>query len=375
MTEKELREIKRRFRPERSNIPRIEGCFVNEAGTIVSRISQSISIGDEMLNEKLLGVMKKTLSGTLGTNLTDISFSTRDVTQSEEHKLLMTLRNTRLEDKAALEAFFSRVIETVKLESNYAILLASDVYDVPSYSKDGSEGESREVFSYIIAAVCPLKNMPEALAFKENDSLFHIFSPSAILSPPALGFMFPTFDDRRTNIYSALYYTRSVAENYPDFVSRVFAKEAGLPPKAQKLTFDECLENALSEDCTLDVIRSVHAQVEEMIEAHKESRDPEPLTVSKATVKNILAGCGVEEEKLEELESAFDESFGKNATLSPKNIVATKKFELCAPDVTVKVDPAHRDLVTTQVIGGKKYLLIRLDGGATVNGININVDD
>ena len=375
MTEKELREIKRRFRPERSNIPRIVGCFVNEAGAIVSRISQSIGIGDEMLSEKLLGVMKKTLSGTLGTNLTDISFSTRDVTQSEEHKLLMTLRQSRLEDKDALDTFYKRVIETVKLESNYAILLASDVYDVPSYSKDGSEGESSEVFSYIIAAICPLKNLPEALSFKESDALFHIFAPSAVLSSPTLGFMFPTFDDRRTNIYSALYYTRSVAENYPDFVTGIFAKEAGLPPKAQKVTFDECLVSALSEECTLDVIRSVHAQVEDMITAHKESRDPEPLTVSKVTVKNILAGCGVGEEKLEKLESAFDESFGKNAILSPKNIVTTKKFELSAPDVTVKVDPEHRDLVTTQVIGGKKYLLIRLDGGATVNGININIDD
>lgn len=30
MNEKELREIKRRFRPERTNVPRIVGCFVNE---------------------------------------------------------------------------------------------------------------------------------------------------------------------------------------------------------------------------------------------------------------------------------------------------------------------------------------------------------
>ena len=34
MTEKELREIKRRFRPERSNIPNIVGAFVNENGEI-----------------------------------------------------------------------------------------------------------------------------------------------------------------------------------------------------------------------------------------------------------------------------------------------------------------------------------------------------
>ena len=41
MTEKELREIKRRFRPEKSNIPRIVGCFVNENKEIIARISST----------------------------------------------------------------------------------------------------------------------------------------------------------------------------------------------------------------------------------------------------------------------------------------------------------------------------------------------
>ena len=59
MTEKELREIKRRFRPERSNIPRIVGCFVNGNGEILSNISQSIGTSDSVVSEKLLAVMKK----------------------------------------------------------------------------------------------------------------------------------------------------------------------------------------------------------------------------------------------------------------------------------------------------------------------------
>ena len=375
MTEKELREIKRRFRPEKSNIPRIVGCFVNEAGQIVSRISQSIGLGDEAVSEKLLCVMKKSLSGTLGTNLTDVSFSTKQVTDSEEHKLLMTLRNSRLDDRDALESFYSRVIETVKLDSGYAILLASDVYDVFSYSKDGEESGSGEVFSYIVAAICPLKNLPEQLSFRETDSLFHLFTPSAILSPPALGFMFPAFDDRKTNIYGALYYTRSISESYPDFVSRIFAQEAKMPPKAQKAAFDECIASTLGEECTLEVIRSVHNQIEEMITEHKESRDPEPLLLSKAAVKNVLAGCGIAEEKLDQLDESFDESFGKNAELSPKNIVTTKKFELATPEVTVKVDPEHRDLVSTQVIGDVKYLMIRITSGVEVNGINIKIEN
>lgn len=374
MTERELREIKRRFRPEKSNIPRIVGCFVNENGQIISKISQSLPLGDSVVSEKLLSVMKKTLSGGMGTNLTDIEFTTNQVSDSEEHALLMGLLKSKLGDDELLEKFYTRARESVKFESNYVILLANDTYDVFKKSEDGTDSESSEVFSYIVAAICPVKNMPETLSFKEADSLFHAISPSALLSSPELGFMFPCFDGRTTNIYNALYYTRSIAENYPDFMRNVFAAEAKMPPKEQKAVFGDCLSSALGEDCSYELVRSVHAEMAEMVEAHKESRDPEPLVITKETVKTMIANCGVDEEKIAELETKLDESFGKGAEITPKNILTTNKFEVATPEVSIKIDPAHRDLVSTQVINNVKYVMIRVTGETTVNGISINID-
>ena len=374
MTEKELREIKRRFRPERSNIAKIVGCFVNENRQIIYRINQPIEFSDSVVSERLLTTMKKALSGSLGTNLTDIEFSTRDVLESENHKLLMKLRETRLSDSEALETFYQKVIESVKFEGNYVILIANDVYDVFSYGKDGEKSDSSETFSYLISAICPVKNLPEALAFKEADSTFHALSVSGVLASPEIGFMFPAFDDRKTNIYNALYYTRSLSENYPDFTAAIFAAEPKMPPKAQKATFDACLVEALSEECSYEVVRSVHAQISELVEAHKESKDPEPLTITKSTVKTVLENCGIAEEKLEKLDAAMDESFGKNAILTPRNVIATKKFEVETPDVKIKVDPEKRDLVSTQVINNVKYVMIRVEGAVEVNGININIE-
>ena len=373
MTEKELREIKRRFRPEKSNIPKIVGCFVNGNRQIISKISQPIGL-ESVVSEKLLGVMKKTLSGSLGTNLTNIEFSTKDVLEGEEHKLLTALVKSKLTDTEALDAFYTKVTESVSFDSNYVILLANDVYDVFSHGSDGEAGDSSEQFSYVICAVCPVKSMPEALSFKEADSLFHAFSENAILASPELGFMFPAFDDRKTNIYGALYYTRSIAENYSDFTEKIFAKEPHMPPKAQRATFNGCLSNVLGDECTCELVRSVHSEISEMIEAHKESHDPEPLVITKATVKNVLAGCGIDDEKLEALDRSFDENFGKGAELSPKNIISANKFEVETPEVKIKIDPAHRDLVTTQVINNVKYLMIRVDGAVEVNGINISIE-
>ncbi len=376
MNERELREIKRRFRAERSAIPRLVGCLVNASSrAIVSRISQPLGLTESLVSEKLLGVMKKTLSGSLGTNLTGVSYTPKQVLDGAPHQLLMALTKERLANEETLERFYASVIGSLSLETNYAILLAADTYDVPSKRRDGSEGDSEEVFTYIVCAVCPVKNMPEAITFRESDCLFHALGGSALLASPELGFMFPAFDDRRANIYGALYYTHSLGESYPDFAKNVLDHEAHMPPKLQKATFSQCLSSALGDECSYEVVRSVHAQVGEMIASHKETKDPEPLLITKSTVKEMLASAGVAEEKLELVGQAIDEGFGPNAEIAPKNIVSPSKFELSLPEISVKVDPEHRDLVSTQTIGGMKYVMIRVTGSVEVNGVPITIDE
>ena len=369
MTERELREIKRRFTPEKSNIPRIVGCLVNSNKQIVSKISQSLDFSDSAAAEKLLSVMKKTLTGGIGTRITEISFSTKQVTESAEHKLLSTLRTSRLGDEGALNELYTKIINSLNFEGNYAILLANDVYDVVTHTSDGERGGAAESFSYVVAAICPVKNAPETLSFKETDSLFHIDGSEPTLLSPELGFMFPAFDDRHANIYGALLYTRSATESYGDFVRNIFESEPPMPTVVQKSTFNECLSASLGEDCSLEVVRAIHEQVGEMIEAHKESHIPEPLKITKGTVKTILSSCGIEEEKCDTAAASFEESFGINAEVTPKNIITPTKFTVETADVSIKVNPEKRDLVSTKIINGEEYILIRVTGGVEVNGI------
>ena len=374
MTDKELREIKRRFRPERCNIQKIVGCFVGENKQILYRISQTVGM-DSVVTDKLLSTMKRAISGTLGVNLTEVPFSTKQVTEAPEHKLLMTLRGSSLSDRNALEEFYAKAIETLEFDSPYAILLANDIYDVPSFSKDGEEDGSSEVFSYLVCAICPLKSLPEAIRFNESDSLFHAINTSSVLSTPELGFMFPAFDDRRANIYSALLYSKNLGKSYPLFKEKILASEPHMPPKAQESTFGDILADTLGEECSLEVVRSLQAQTKEMIDSHKESESKEPLTLTKEGVKQMLECCGVEEEKLSSLCESFDESFGQNAVLSPKCLIKTDKMKLEMPEVKINVSPEYRDIISTQVIGENKYVMIKVTGPLTVNGINIKIED
>lgn len=374
MNEKEIAEIRRRFRPDKSNITRIRGCYVNSQKEIVSQFSQSLPLMPQEESEELLAILKKTLSGTVGKNLIDIEFSTQQVINSEEHKLLMSLRDSSLNDDNAVSEFYGRVIQAVNMEGNYLILLAYDMYDVPYYAKDGEkQNDSSEVFSYFLCCICPVKLTKPALGYHVSENEFRNITPDWIVSPPELGFMFPAFDNRSANIYNTLYYSRNTAENHGEFVDAIFKTDIPMPADTQKETFQSILSDAVADDCSYEVVQAVHEELSEMIEEHKANKEESSQTVSKKTVKGVLESCGVSDEHISAFEEKYDDEFGSDTQISPQNIIDTKQFEVRTPDVIIKVNPERSDLIETRVINGVKYILIRADGGAEVNGVDISI--
>ena len=373
MNEKEIAELRRRFRPDKSGLSYVRGCYVNENREIVSQFNQSLGILSQEESEKLLGTLRRTLSGTLGKNLVDIEFETSQVAGGEEHALLMALRNSSLGDEEAVQAFFRKAIDALDLEGNYLILLCRDAYDVPYRSRDGERQEdaSEEVFSYILCSVCPVKLTKPALSYHAHENSFASFKPDWLVSPPELGFLFPAFDDRCTNLYGALYYNKNAGENHPAFADAIFRREPPMPAAAQKETFQELLGEALAEACSFEAVQAVHGQLCGMIEEHKANQETEPLVVTKGAVKCMLKSCGLSDSHVETFGQKYDEVFGEEAGLNPVNLVDTKQMEVRTPDVTIKVNPERSDLVETRVIDGTKYILIRADEGVEVDGVNI----
>ena len=376
MNDKEIAELRRRFRAEKTSISRIRGAYVNEKREIISEMDQSVALMSETEADEILTLLKKTLSGKVDTNLIDIHFTTQQVMESPEHKLLCNLRESALTDNDLIHTFYKKIIDSLQIEGNYMILLAYDTYDVFTYRKDGAkDDESSELFRYILCAVCPIKMAKPTLSYYVRENCFRNVVADSVISPPALGFMFPAFDNRSTNLYGALYYTKATDNSHKEFTDAIFnAGELPMPATEQKETFRSVLADATGDACSLPVIRSVHAQINQAMEEHKISKEPEPLTVDKYVIRDMLGFCGVPEENIEQFEEKFDKGFGQNAALSPRNIVDTKKFELKTPDVVIKVNPARTDLVDTRVIDGVRYVLVRADGGVEVNGIDVKIE-
>ncbi len=377
MNDKEIGEIRRHLRRDRSNITQIHGYYINENKEVIAEFSQSTGIMPENESDKYFALLRRTLSGSLGRNLIDITFKTSQVADSPEHKLLMGLRESKLKDEALRKELIQKIMDTLVLEGNYLILLGCDSYDVPFKSKDDSfqRDSSEEVYTCILCTICPVKQTKANLHYVPEEKLFHDGAMNQMVSAPVLGFLFPAFDNRATNIYNALYYTKDVKNSQDALIEALFNAPVPQPAFEQKKTFEALLTTALEEECSLDVVQTVHDQLCQRIELHKESKVPEPLMISKEDVKEVLESCGVSQEHMAKFSVDYDEAFGFEADLHPKNIIDNKHFEIKTPDVVIKVDPTRSDLIETRIIGGVKYIMICADEAVEVNGVNITIQD
>ena len=374
MIDKEISEIRRRISPEKNNIEIIRGRYINANRETICEFKSSFGLLTEDVIEKYLGVLRRVLSGTNGRNLVDIGFSMGQVEHGEEHADLQLLRKTGLQDDEAAKRFFDRAAGSVQSEGNTLILLAAETYDVPVKRRDeGGDGSSDSMYSYILSAVCPVKEAKSTLTYDPAEKDFRVRSCDWNVGAPERGFLFPAFDNRQTNIYNALYYTKDPGDSGEGFLGAVFGVEPPVPADEQKEKFETMLAETLENECSIEVVHALHDEFAERIDEHKKTRDPEPLVVTKRDVVNVLESCGVSEEKLEAFGKSFDEEYGAGADLAPINLIEPKKFEIKTPDTTVKVNPDRGDLVETRVIDGVKYLLIRADEDVTVNGVAISI--
>ena len=376
MNQKELNEIRRRFKLDRNSISKIFGCYVNSNKEVISWVDASMGLMQQEEQEMYLALLKKTLSGALGKNLVDIVLDTRQVADSDEGRLLQTLRQTELKDPNSRETLCHTIIDALDMgETNYLILLAADTYDVPHKSRDdefqADAGDT--VYRYFVCAVCPVKAPTLELRYDHDLNEFHPGSTGHIALTPEFGFLYPAFDNRAANLYNALFYTKNPAELNHAVIDALFRVEPPMSAAEQKNVFDTALTEALDKDCSYDVVQSVHEQIRARIEDHKENHDPEPLELTVTDVGCILANSGVDTEKVEAFKENCEKQYGENAALNPVNIIESRKFEVTTPEVKITIAPENSYMIETRVIDGRKYLLIPADDGVEVNGIGVNI--
>ena len=350
MIKKEISEIKRQFTPSNCSITRICGCYVDGEKNKKTEFKEAFLSLPEDDMFKYFEILRKNLSGTLGKNLLNLEFPLDSEMEGGPQEFLLKLRNSRLQDDEILDAFYDRIIETYDYVGNYLILLIHDAYDIPGKTSDGIEMEdaSDEVYSYIMCSICPVDLSKPGLSYDELENSFKNRVRDWVVGMPEMGFLFPAFNDRSTDLHATLYYSKNGDDLHDSFIEQMLGCPLPLPAGYQKESFQAIIEETLGDACSYETVKTIHENLSEMLEEHKDA--PEPLVLDKYQVKSLLEHSGVEEEQLETFDKTFDETAGERAAIFANNIVNTRVFEVKTPDVIVKVNPERTDLVETREI-------------------------
>lgn len=372
MNKKEVLEIRRQFTPENCAVTRICGCYVDHEKEKRAELKKAFLSLPEEEAFKYFDIFKHTLSGTLGKNLINMEFPLDQELNGGTQEFLLKLRDSKLEDDVLIEEFYDKVIENYIYAENYYIILIHAVYDIPGRSSDGLEmfDASDTVYEHILCSICPVNLTKAGLTYNAETNNIEDRIRDWIVEVPAKGFLFPAFQDRASNVHSILYYTKKPEDLQPELITNVLGSTIPLTAGDQKTTFQAIISDTLGEDCGYEVIRSIHDNLNEMLEEAKE--EPEPLELSKPDVKRLLTRSGVSQEKLESFDEEFEMAVGEKKTLLASNIANVKTFQIETPDVVVKVNPERSDLVETRMIDGRRCLVIAIDDHLEVNGIEVH---
>lgn len=369
MTKKEISEIKRLYTPSNCSVTRICGCYVDGEKNKKTEMKEAFLSLPEDDMFKYFDILRKSLSGTLGKNLLNLEFPLDTEMEGGPQEFLLRLRGSKLQDEELLESFYDRVIETYDYVGNYLILLVHDAYDIPGKTSDGlsMDDASDEVYSYILCCICPVDLSKPGLSYNEVQNTFQNRVRDWVVNMPELGFLFPAFNDRSTDIHSTLYYSRDADDLHDSFIEQLMGCPLPLAAEYQKESFQAIIEKTLGDDCHYETVRTIHENLNEMLAGHKD--EPEPLMLDKYQVKSLLSTSGIEDEKLQDFDQYFEETAGERAAILANNVVNTRAFEVKTPDIIIKVNPDRTDLVQTREIDGRQCLVIEIDGCIEVNGI------
>jgi len=362
MIKKEINEIKKLYAIDTHPVVRICGCYVDAEKNKISTFRENfLSLPDEE-TFKYLDIFKKTLSGPIGKNLINLDFPTFAEAIGGSQNNILKLQDSRLENDSLLEGFYDKVIENYNHDGNYLILLIHNEYDVPAKATDGFKtGDSDEVFDFILCSICPVCLDKPGLSYKDTGKVFTNKVRNWVVNAPEVGFMFPAFNDRTTDIHSTLYFAKS--DIHGEFIEDILGCKEPMAAVDQKAGFEALLKETLGDKCDMNTVKNIHRNISKRI---KES--DKPVVLDKNDVKSVLSESGVTD--LADFDRHYDNTLGSES-VHAENIINTRNFEVKSPSVSIKVNPKDTHLISIKEIAGKKCIVIEINDNVTVNGINI----
>lgn len=411
ITNRDVLELRRRLTKKSCTFDQMCGCYVDSNKQILLKFNDFFQDLEDQEYFKYLEIAKKVLSGSLGNALLELEFNSND-TGTERQQFLQLLKSSKLQNEALLDRLYEQIIANYSNCGNYLILVFHDVYDVISKTSDHNRlDESQEIYEHMICAVCPVELSKPGLGYREDENRIGVRERDWIVNLPELGFLYPAFSDRSSDIHSVMYYVKNGKNSHPEFVTDVLGCTEQRTATEEKETFHSIIKDAFGED--EQHANSVFLQIQKELNGivmdceEQEVENPVPLTLD--TVSAVLEENAVPAEIQQRVTQSYASQFGDTPPVV-QNVVDTKllaasnerkraaelevqvqslqqqleESTAAAPDVSNEADsnftastivlnlPSDQtNQVHAQMIDGQKCLVIPIENGqiTRINGV------
>ena len=315
MKKKDILELKRRLKKDDCTFTRMCGCYVDGQKNIVLNLKETfLNLKDEEFF-KYLEIAKKTLSGTVGNNLLELNFPLEEEGIGSRQLSLLELKKSRLKNDTLLDSFYKLIIDSYDYTGNFLILVFHDAYDVMTRTTDNSKlDESEEVYEYLLCAICPVSLSKAGLGYIEEENRIGARIRDWVVGPPDLGFVFPAFIDRSTDIHSTIYYTKDAKDPHPEFMEEVLGCSSKPTATIQKEAFQTIIRKAVgndeekSEHLLMEIQETLNNMVDDHITVNGKNADP--IVLSNDNIQDVLIQSGISEEITTKIEKSYSREFG-----------------------------------------------------------------
>lgn len=379
MNKKELSEIKKQFKTDNPKfvINRIANAYISVNGGIRDTKYfkiQNFALMPEIECDFYLQNCKKTLGGQLGKGLVEYAFPTEAYEENGGQKKLYDLLKTKLEDEAEVESYITYLVQSLNYPTNFYITIAHCSYSIPTKDKNDEEQEDYddgEMYEFLLISINMSSLTDIGLYYNEKEEVVEkkLNTDMQIVKAPCDGILFPVFNDRTTDVNNVLYFTKTPKAPNEDIIMTVLGCEFNLSSEEEQLKFAKILTETLEDDLNYELINNIHENIRDVIKVGE--LETEMPTLNKNEIKKILERSGVAEEKLEDFDSIYEQELGE-LELKPVNMIDSNKLGIKIPDITVNVKASASDKVSTQIVNGKKCLVVEIDDSLEVNGLAVN---
>lgn len=375
MNKKEISELKKNFSDDCGyfTINKVVSAFVDSEKNIKYKSVDLFSTLSQDESEQIMINLKKVLSGQLGKNLKEFSFPQSSYAEGGAQKLLYDNMMAKFGDDALIDEFLKRITEKVAYVSTYAVFSAHCSYSIFAKNKnDETVEESEMTYNFLITAISPVNTRFDGLIYDdESNSIIKKATADKIVELPTDGFLFPVFSDRMPDINAVMVYSKNAKKPNASVVQDMLDCEFDFSSEGEKTVFKALINNVVGEELDYDIVTKVNEKIIDY--AAQNADDTEIPKIDERRLSTILWEAGVSQENLEKLPEAYEKAMEKKP-FTAYNLIE-KKTTIVTPSVKVNVGKEAVDKVRTQMVDGRRCIVIALDDAEVeINGIPANIE-